>query len=427
MAEFDSNLPPELAIEAQRIARRQKVADMMVQGGLQPLKGQNTGRFYVPPSPLEGIAKVMQAYMGAKMGADTDADTAALGGRYRQGISDEMARYQQTRDGSPGRAPMLDPQESEQMADQGSPMQPNVGAVQGDPRAAVQQAILSQYPQVRELGKLDFTAQQADKTRQADRDFRASESAENRAARMQERAMVLEAAAQNASLSREERAARAAEAADLRREIQSSQQAFQAAQARQAAADRAALVATTAQTGKTPPGYRASANGNLEAIPGGPADTKLQGAFNADTNALQGGVADLDRLAVEANKVLTHPGLPGITGIAGKFPNIPGTDAANAEALLGTLKSQVGFGVLQAMRNASKTGGALGSVSDAEGKRLEANLASLDKAQSLEQFKDSLGQIIKFTEDAKGRMRNAYNMRHQGAGQGSPGSWSVVR
>lgn len=189
---------------------------------------------------------------------------------------------------------------------------------------------------------------------------------------------------------------------------------------------RSEAAAAKAQNGDKPPvGYRRTANGNLEAIPGGPADQKLQGQFNQDTAALMGSITSFDRLASAANEVLNHPGLEGITGWRGKLPNAPGSDAANAEALLATLKSQVGFSVLQDMRNNSKTGGALGAVSDAEGKRLEANLAALDKSQSLEQFKKNLQKIIDYSEQAKDRMREAFNMRHadrqgQPSGPGTP-------
>ncbi len=51
-------------------------------------------------------------------------------------------------------------------------------------------------------------------------------------------------------------------------------------------------------------------------------------------------------------------------------------------------------------------------MSDAEGKRLESNLASLEKAQSLDQFKESLKQIVDYADKAKDRMREAYNLKH---------------
>ena len=69
------------------------------------------------------------------------------------------------------------------------------------------------------------------------------------------------------------------------------------------------------------------------------------------------------------------------------------------------------------MRNNSKTGGALGAVSDSEGKRLEANLAALENAQSEEQMKESLKKIIEYTQGAKDRLRSAYNLRHGGKTQ----------
>lgn len=162
------------------------------------------------------------------------------------------------------------------------------------------------------------------------------------------------------------------------------------------------------------------------AVRGGPADLKQQGALNQDTASLTNAVSSFDRLGLAANTLLKHPGLSGVTGWQGAMPNFPGSKAADAEALLGTLKSQIGFSVLQEMRNASKTGGALGAVSDAEGKRLESNLAALDNAQSIEQFEQSLRDIVQYTEDAKDRLRQAYNLKHanQAPASGAP---KVVR
>ena len=45
------------------------------------------------------------------------------------------------------------------------------------------------------------------------------------------------------------------------------------------------------------------------------------------------------------------------------------------------------------MREASKTGGALGQVSDNEGRLLAASLGSLDQAQSTEEFTKQLNKI----------------------------------
>jgi hypothetical protein len=195
--------------------------------------------------------------------------------------------------------------------------------------------------------------------------------------------------------------------------------------------------------GKAPPGYLwgptdASGQPTMVAAKGGPADLKLAGQLNQDTQALTGATSGLDRLAVAANEALQHPGLKSTYGLRGMVPNIPGTDAADAAALLNTLKSQVGFSVLQDMRNNSKTGGALGQVSDKENAMLQANLAALEKAQSFEQAQKSLKKIIDYADAAKGRLRDAYNLKHgensaspatpeAAAVAGKPGAKTVVR
>lgn len=166
------------------------------------------------------------------------------------------------------------------------------------------------------------------------------------------------------------------------------------------------------QGGKPPSGYRQTTEGNLEAIPGGPADTKLQGQLNQDTANLNESLSNMDRLASEANAIKEHPGLGGITGLRGVVPNIPGGQPANAQARLDTLKSQVAFGVLQNMRNNSKTGGALGQVSNIEEKMLMDNLAGLGRAQSKEEYQNALQRIIDYTNGAKDRLRAAYNLKH---------------
>jgi hypothetical protein len=135
-------------------------------------------------------------------------------------------------------------------------------------------------------------------------------------------------------------------------------------------------------------------------------------AYNADYTQLQGAKSGLDRLAQAATEALNAPGLKGVTGMRGMLPDVPGSDAANARAKLETLKSQVAFGVLQDMRNASKTGGALGSVSDAEGRRLESNLAALANSQSEEQMRQSLQKIVEYANSAKGRMEGAFSLKY---------------
>jgi hypothetical protein len=76
--------------------------------------------------------------------------------------------------------------------------------------------------------------------------------------------------------------------------------------------------------------------------------------------------------------------------LTGKLPE---SEARSFAAQLDTLKSNITFGALVAMREASKTGGALGQVSDREGKLLESSLGALDQLQSADQLKSQLKKI----------------------------------
>ena len=164
---------------------------------------------------------------------------------------------------------------------------------------------------------------------------------------------------------------------------------------------------------KPPSGYRMSQDGNaMEAIPGGPADQKTQQSIAKDQVVRDYTFSELDRLKSAATEIRDHPGLTGISGIQGKFPNIPGGEAADAEALFETLKSQIAFSVLQNMRNNSKTGGALGQVSEKEIKFLENNLAALDKPQSYKAMKASLDKIVKYVDESKARIQSAYDAQY---------------
>lgn len=118
--------------------------------------------------------------------------------------------------------------------------------------------------------------------------------------------------------------------------------------------------------------------------------------------------SDLDRLIAGAEELMGSPALGRITGVVGYFPDWPGGEAADLRAMLNTLESQVAFSVLQNMRNASKTGGALGQVSEREIDFLKNNLAALKTSQSKEGFQRNLQKLIDWAEAAKSRTTRAY-------------------
>lgn len=115
-----------------------------------------------------------------------------------------------------------------------------------------------------------------------------------------------------------------------------------------------------------------------------------QGAAYANerTGRIRQSVSDLK------NKVSAWTAGPGSL-----LASIPATDARNFAAELNTLKSNIAFGELQEMRAASKTGGALGAVSERELSLLESSLGALDQGQSpanlaaqLQKIEDSLSR-----------------------------------
>jgi len=88
---------------------------------------------------------------------------------------------------------------------------------------------------------------------------------------------------------------------------------------------------------------------------------------------------------------------PWTSGYGSLLSVLPTSDARDFQADLNTLKANIAFGELTAMREASKTGGALGAVSEKELMLLESALGALDTGQSganltknLQQIKDSI-------------------------------------
>ena len=146
------------------------------------------------------------------------------------------------------------------------------------------------------------------------------------------------------------------------------------------------------ESGNAPPsGYRWTGNGGLEPIPGGPADKGPEATGNNDAVRVKllKTVGYLNKIAKDAN----DNGGWFETGTSGNIGrNIPMIQTAGKDlaANLNTLNSSFAFDALQAMRDASKTGGALGSVSERELELLQASVANLDPNQSHQQFLDNI-------------------------------------
>lgn len=98
---------------------------------------------------------------------------------------------------------------------------------------------------------------------------------------------------------------------------------------------------------------------------------------------------------------------PWSTGYGSLLSAIPATQAKDLEATLNTIQADAAFSTLQEMRENSKTGGALGSVSERELQLLGSAVTSLDQAQSapqliknLQDFKTQRVESLKRVADA---------------------------
>jgi len=190
------------------------------------------------------------------------------------------------------------------------------------------------------------------------------------------------------------------------------------------------ISAETAQRGqdmgRIPVGFRMTADGTLEPIPGGPTTTNLspkeiqlrEAKFPQATQAVNTFEAKTTQLEKDLIALRNHPGLSSITGIAaGRAPGITSQGRA-AEALYDKITARGGFKELQDMRAASPTGGALGNVSNQEGAQLRAAFAAIDRKQDAKDVQAAIDIALGDLQASKGRVREAYNMTYDYKGLG---------
>jgi hypothetical protein len=141
---------------------------------------------------------------------------------------------------------------------------------------------------------------------------------------------------------------------------------------------------------------------------------ELEKAYPVKKASVEATTGDIDAQIARAKALKEHAGLGGITG--GVMGRLPSSRAAStsAQADLNQLKAKAGFEALQSMRDRSPTGGALGNVSDTEGRRLEASAAALEQAQSKDDFQIKLDRYIEDLERSKKALKNAFDTQYSG-------------
>lgn len=105
------------------------------------------------------------------------------------------------------------------------------------------------------------------------------------------------------------------------------------------------------------------------------------------------------------NDIVTSPALKSITGIRGAIPNVPGSDASDVQARLDTFKSQAFLSAVSAMKG-------MGALSDAEGKKLDAAVGSLQNSQSEDAFKRNANVIMSMYNQKRNDAVNKYTQQN---------------
>jgi hypothetical protein len=152
----------------------------------------------------------------------------------------------------------------------------------------------------------------------------------------------------------------------------------------------------------------AAAAGPTPVIKG--SDTKANEAFTA----MEAAAARYDEAITTAKRLLANPDLDMILGnIQGNIPetalSVVSQGAANALADYNTLLTTAGFQELQAMRDASPTGGALGQVAVEENRMLQKSAFSSSRTQSEAKFKQAVRDYISRLERSRSRVVGAYD------------------
>lgn len=141
------------------------------------------------------------------------------------------------------------------------------------------------------------------------------------------------------------------------------------------------------------PGYQNVPGGGVAPIKGSPQEKEATAAEEKKKKAAEEAIAKGSLIISKIDEAIPDVGVTTAGPIGAGLGMVPGTPAYDMQGTIDTIKANIGFDQLQAMRQASPTGGALGQVAVKELDFLQAALGNLDRKQSPERLKENLKQI----------------------------------
>lgn len=127
-------LNPEQMLQQQQILRQQKMAEMLMQQGMQQPQGQMVSGRYVAPSIFQNLAGLANLYVGQQGIKEADQAQIDLAKRLRADESSAMADFLQQKEGRP--AEMFAAQAGPMPTGGNIPIQESRAAIPANPRGA---------------------------------------------------------------------------------------------------------------------------------------------------------------------------------------------------------------------------------------------------------------------------------------------------
>ena len=417
MANISFQAPTDYTTEAADIERSRKYAELLRQQSMEgvPLPSTPAGGFTPNISWTQGLAKMLQAYSGRKGMDEATARSRALAERFRTEGQDTLQRGMQAYQGTPARAideAPLDPEAAGRGDMQGAPV--NVPAQPGNPAAAM--AIMGGHPMTQgysgalmaqmlkaqdpytlapgavRMGPGNAPVAAAPFKPELPKEhvvngtvYRSTPDGVKPLGGPGEGTWGEPYPLNGAMVQRNALTGQVRQAVNREPQIHVTQEPAITAVTLKNPDDPTgnSTIVVDGRTGrKIGEGPKLTATGTQE--------QKLSLGLPQAKLRVESMGQNLDRLDAALGELDKDKGLTNITGtLMGRTPNLTNA-ATGAQAQLNSIKSQIFQSSLQAMREASKTGGAVGNVSDREGDKLERTIAALDQAQGTPDFKRQL-------------------------------------
>lgn len=140
---------PDLQIEEQLLKQRENLANILASRAGTPLHASPNSTIH----PLQVAGQMFTAYKAGQVRKENEAKARELGETYNKRLSEGVEDYMRRKTGTGVQA---DPQEFQQAADYGTP---TPAPATGDPKGAIQMALLSRNPLLRNIGSIDYQHQ----------------------------------------------------------------------------------------------------------------------------------------------------------------------------------------------------------------------------------------------------------------------------